>query len=178
MRCVFYRVTDQPCPRIALRVRLLAGIALILAACVAACAPAATIRPTAAELARPTRTHVEVPLPGLTAGQAVDRIQAAFVAEGLAIASAAGGVVVSEPARMRSTRGVEVEKRYTGTVIMEERGPRVVLTGESRLAGRGEPWSVMGSHDPSWPARDGYHGFLKVRRIAARLTGDQPPESE
>ncbi len=157
---------------------LLAGIALIIVGWAAACARAATVRPTAAELARPTRTHVEVPLPGLTADQAVDRIRAAFVTEGLAVASAAGGVVVSEPARVRSTSGVEVEKRYTGTVIMEERGPRVVLTGESRLAGRDEPWSVMGSHDPSWPASDGYHGFLKVRRIAARLTGDQPPESE
>jgi hypothetical protein len=108
----------------------------------------------------------------------VDRIKAAFVAEGLTVASAAGGVVVSEPVRVRSTMSVEIDKRYTATVISEERGPRVVLTGESRLSGRDEPWSAMSSHDASWPASDGYHGFLKVRRIAARLTGDQPPESE
>ena len=73
---------------------------------------------------------------------------------------------------------VEINKRYTATVISEERGPRVVLTGESRLSGGDEPWSAMSSHDASWPASAGYHGFLKVRRIAARLTGDLPPESE
>jgi hypothetical protein len=129
-------------------------------------------------MARPSRTHAEVPLPGLTADQAVDRVKAAFTAEGLAIASVADGVVMSEPVRVRSTLGREVDKRYTGTVILEERGPRVVLTGGSKLGGRDEPWSAMSSHDPSWPASEGYHGFLKVRRIAARLAGEQPPESD
>jgi hypothetical protein len=151
----------------------LAGMTLLVA-----CAPAASVRPTRAETARPSRAHVEVPLLGLTPSQAVEQVRRAFAAEGLTIASAANGVVMSEPVRVRSRLSVEVEKRYTGTLIVEERGVRIVLTGETRLAGGDERWSEMSSHDPSWPASDGYHGFLKVRRIAARLVGDRPPESD
>jgi hypothetical protein len=128
-------------------------------------------------MARPSRTHVEVALPGLTADRSIDRVRAAFAAEGLAVESTSAGTVVSRPVRVRSRLSVEVEKRYTGTLIVEERGTRVVLRGESRVSGD-ERWSDMSSHDPSWPASDGYHGFLKVRRIAARLAGEEPPEAE
>jgi hypothetical protein len=158
--------------------RLATALLLAAVACLAACAPAATVRPTDAELARPSRTSVEVPLTNLSSTQAVQRITSAFAAEGLAVASADTGVVVSRPVRVRSTMSVEIEMRYVATVIREERGPRVIVTGESRLFGRSERWSPVGSHDRSWPSGEDYHGFLKVRRIAARLAGEAPPESE
>jgi hypothetical protein len=157
---------------------MIARLALASLTAVVACAPAATVRPSQAERARPSRTHVEVPLPGLTTDEAVERVKAAFLAEGLTIASTSDAVVVSQPARVRSRLSVEIDKRYTATVIREEREARVVLRAESRLSGRDERWSEVSSHDPSWPASQGYHGFLKVRRIAARLAGEEPPESE
>ena len=157
--------------------RPLAALALAVTGAAAACAPASAVRPTPAEMARPSRTHVEVPLPGLTADQAVDRVRAAFAAEGLTIESASEGIVMSAPVRVRTRLSVEVDKRYIATVIDEERGARVVLRGESRVSGD-ERWSDMGSHEPSWPGRDGYHGFLKVRRIGARVAGEVPPDAE
>jgi hypothetical protein len=158
--------------------RPLAGIWLVVVATLAACAPAATIRPAAADLTAPARTSLELSLPGVTTDQAIDRVKAAFIAEGLAIASAAGGVVTSEPVQVLSVMSTRVDKRYTATIIGGDGGARVVLAGGSRLAGRDEPFSAMSSHDPSWPASEGYHGWLKVRRITARIAGEPVPEQE
>jgi hypothetical protein len=160
----------------------LGGLSLAIAATLAGCStlgpPAGTIRATAADLAAPERPTVEVALPGLSADQALDRAKAAFLAEGLAIASAAGGVLTSEATRVPTSLGAETDKRYTATVISEPSGARVVIAGAVRIAGRDGPWTPITSRHNSSPASDGYHGWVKVRRIAARLAGEQLPESE
>src|SRR3712207_5318571 len=99
--------------------RPLAAVWVAVAASVTACASAATVRPTEAELARPVRTSVEVPLPGVPLEQAINRVKAAFSAEGLVVASTNEGVVVSEPLRVRSRLSTEIDKRYTATLIRE-----------------------------------------------------------
>ena len=56
--------------------RLFALLAVAATTPIAGCASAASVRPTQAELARPSRTSVEIPLTGVGADQVVDAISA------------------------------------------------------------------------------------------------------
>lgn len=140
-----------------------AGVAAFCLA-VAACAP--TPPPVAAA---PARTTIEIPL-AIAPPAAIERVKSAFVAEGLTIGTADGGVIVSMPA-YRSTGGTaRVEITYRATVLEGPEGSRVVLSGTARAsdvttATRDVPLTSDGTYGPEGE----YHGWQKLERIATAL---------
>ena len=130
------------------RAILLAGL-VVLSAC-------ATTQATRG----PERTTVEATVP---ASDALARVQAAMVAEGLTVTSAQGGVVVGE-----ATDNL-LKVRYNANVIAAGDSARVVLTAHGiRTAAFGMPEvSAQVKSNMGGPAGE---AWARLERIAAALT--------
>lgn len=151
-----------------MRFHVLATFAAIGAA---ACASGG-VAPSSDAMNAPERSSLSVTVRGPMA-TALERTKSAFVAEGLTVADASsGGVVTSAPVTI-GERMSTVTVRYRATVIDAGRdSSRVVLSGEtSNAPGYGATATVrpLTSHTPSMDAAHGGHGWAKLERIAAAL---------
>lgn len=100
-------------------------IALLAISC--ACAPQVSPAPGLEQ------TAVEASLPGVGVPAAIEKVKAAFVAEGLTIAEASSaGTVVSVPYNPRPSAMISTAMTFRAAVLAADSGSRVILTATYR----------------------------------------------